>query len=284
MRTPPRTMPALVTPFHADGELDLEAHRANLQRLWDAEVRGFLLAGSTGEGPYLEPGERELLVATARAEVPEAFLLCGVAGESTRMAVAQAAEAERGGADAVLVVTPTTLARDRHDLVVAHFQAVAEATLLPVLLYSVPPVTAYELPVASILDAGSHPGVVGLKDSGGDPARIPELRPLLDTGFLVYCGASRVIVVSVHEGAYGAITASANYAYHLVAAAVEGDPDAQANLALVAEVVEHHGVAGTKHAANLLGLHAGFPRSPLRPVDDDADSEIARALTHTGLL
>ena len=66
MRTPPRLLPALVTPFTRSGDLDLAAHRYNLTFLTSQGIKGFLIAGSTGEGPYLEPGERLSLLEVAR--------------------------------------------------------------------------------------------------------------------------------------------------------------------------------------------------------------------------
>ena len=104
-------MPALITPFDAAGDLDRSAHHHNLRLLWERGIRGFLLGGSNGEGPYLEPGERRALAETARAAVPEAFLLAGLAAESVRQALSQAEEAAAGGADALLALCPTSLAR-----------------------------------------------------------------------------------------------------------------------------------------------------------------------------
>ena len=119
MRIPPNVMPALITPFTAAGELNEAAHRHNLATLQTRGCRGFLVAGSTGEGPYLEAGERRQLLAAAREELgSDPFLLGGIAGESVRQATAQVAEVTEGGADAVLVVTPTSMARFFHGAVI----------------------------------------------------------------------------------------------------------------------------------------------------------------------
>ncbi len=284
MRVPPRILPALVTPFTGDGELDLAAHRHNLRTLRGRGVTGFLLAGSTGEGPYLEPGERARLVAAARTELGDApFLLCGVAAETTRAALAQAREAAAAGADAVLVMTPTTLVRGRHRLVADHLAAVAEEGGLPLLVYSVPPVTAYEIPVETVRDLARHDGVVGMKDSGGDAGRVPLLGDLLDTGFLLFCGASPAVGAAVAAGAYGAITASANYAASLLESILAGDAAAQVTLTRLTAAVERHGIVGTKTAAAALGLRPGLPRAPLRPPATAVVEEIRRALAEAGL-
>ena len=103
-------MPALITPFSDGGDIDADAHASNVALLSSRDVEGFLIAGSTGEGPYLEPGERRTLVALAREAATGAYLMCGLSAESLRAAIAQIHEAAEGGADAVLVPTiPTTL-------------------------------------------------------------------------------------------------------------------------------------------------------------------------------
>ena len=107
-------LPALVTPFAGNGNLDLDAHASNLTALSDRGITGFLLGGSTGEGPYLEDGERLALLETARATLGDSpFLLSGIMSESLRGALRQIEEAASGGADAALVLTPTSLTRGR---------------------------------------------------------------------------------------------------------------------------------------------------------------------------
>lgn len=284
MQPLPTTLPALVTPFDTRGDLDEDAHRANVVSLTERGVAGFVLAGSTGEGPYLEDGERFRLVSTIRSELGAGVpVVCGIAGESTRMALHQAQEAATGGADAVLVMTPTTLARGRSPAVLRHFSFVADESPLPVLLYSVPPVTGYVLPIEAVLEAAGHPNVIGMKDSGGDATRVDELVELIGPEFIFYAGASRAVHDSVARGATGAITASANYAPGLVAAAASGDEQAQETLTSLTRVVEVEGLPGTKTAAHLTGLQTGPPRRPLAPVPPAAREGIAAALRSAGL-
>lgn len=280
----PTTMPALVTAFDDEGRIDERSHRTNLVTLSERGVAGFVLAGSTGEGPYLEPGERRHLTAASRDELgPNVPVVCGIAAESTRMAHAQVEEAAAGGADAVLVMTPTSLGRGRAAVAIRHFVAVADRSPLPVLLYSVPPVTGYELPVDAVLELAPHPNVIGMKDSGGDATRVDGLRAVIGPDFVFYAGASRAVLDSIARGATGAITASANYASGLVAAAVSRDDRAQATLSSLTAVVEAEGMPGTKMAANLTGLNAGAPRLPLVPVSAESRERILAALAAAGL-
>lgn len=282
MRTPPRAMPALITPFTTDGDLDLGAHAGNLERLTAQGAGGFLLAGSTGEGPYLEGGEREQLIATARATLGEtAYILCGISAQSVRQAMCQIEELVAGGADAALVLTPTTLARGNHDAVALYFIEVAEASPLPVYLYSAPAVTAYEIPVETVRLLAPHPNILGMKDSGGRPVRIQELSRSIGEPFMMFSGASRALALSLAAGGYGAISACSNYAFRLVAELIEAAEVStaraerlQSDLTALIGPIEAHGIVGTKAASAAMGLTAGYPRLPLRPLPDEALAEI----------
>ncbi len=282
----PRYLVALLTPFTANGELDLEAHRHNVTTLWAAGVRGFVLGGSNGEGPYLETDERRRLLAAARDTLgPDAHLMCGVMGETVREANRQIAEAAEGDANAVLCLTPTTLARNRHDVVERFFRTVADESPLPVILYSVPNTTAYNLPEESASSLAAHPAVAGMKDSSGDPVRMQRLVASTPDGFPLWSGSSQALTLAVTAGAHGVITGSGNYTPQLVletlAAALE-DPlrarPLQQRLSGISRVVEGHGIPGVKAAARAAGLHAGHPRSPLEAVSADVARSLASAV------
>ena len=274
-------MPALVTPFDKGGDLDLDAHSHNLATLVEKGVQGFLIGGSTGEGPYLERGERERLVSTAREELGDKpFIACGVSVESLRAAKVATSEAAEAGADAALVMTPTSLARGRHDWVHRFYEELGEAATLPVMLYSVPGVTAYELPLDAVIALSSRPGISGMKDSGGDTVRAQQIAMATSDDFHLFAGASRALSLSVASGARGAITASGNYAPKLVQEVVDlarksidKSEEAQERLTGLSSTVEARGVAGIKLAAEVAGLRPGWSRAPVWPLEgEDAES------------
>ncbi len=222
MRTPPHFMTALITPFDESGDIIVEAHHHNLLLQTKRGVTGFVIAGSTGEGPYLEAGERALLVGAARNELgSEPFLMCGVAAQSVRQAVSQLTEVAVAGADAALVMTPTTLARGNHDAVRRFYEAIADTTPLPIFLYSVPAVTGYDLPAEYAAELSAHPNIVGLKDSAGVALHTKQVAVASVDDFLVYSGSSSALTQAIAGGAVGAITASANYLPELVSAVVQ---------------------------------------------------------------
>lgn len=260
-------MPALVTPFDEAGELDLDAHAHNVAHLASLGVEGFVLGGSNGEGPYLEEGERRRLVSEARAAAPDCYLMAGVMAETVRGALRQLEECE--GADSLLVLTPTTMARNRSPYVVDFFRRVADAATPPVFLYSVPPNTAYSMPVELVTELAGHPGIVGMKDSSGDVVRLQAIVNATPDDFVLFSGASAAATGAVTVGCHGVITGSTNYVPQLVAATVAGAPDRelQRRLSRVSAGVEQHGVPGVKAAAAAIGLRPGYPRLPLAPLD-----------------
>lgn len=278
---PPAALPALVTPFDVAGDLDAAAHDHNIGFLAEGGVTGFLIAGSTGEGPYLLPGERGNLLSIARGRAPDAFLLCGIAAQSVAQARQQIRELSE--ADAALVVTPNMFAPTTDDQI-RFYRAVADGAALPVWLYTVPAVTGYNLPVDAVIALSAHPNIVGIKDSSGMPERIAEMRQNCPNDFMIYAGASRALAASRRVGADGAITASCNYAFNRVDGLVGHSPDDEAVDALQAElteltaVVEAHRIPGTKIAATRAGLIAGTPRAPLEPLAGGAAAEVADAV------
>jgi 4-hydroxy-2-oxoglutarate aldolase len=285
MRIPPTVMPAIITPFGEDEAIDPSAHAHNVARMWDRGIGGVVIGGSNGEGPYLGGGERRLLAEEARNAVPEIFVMVGVAAESERAARASIAEAEQAGADAVLVMTPTTLVRHRADLIEAFYSDLAEVSRLPIFLYSVPRVTAYDLPLDIAIRLAEHPNIAGIKDSGGDAAKCAAMAAGTGEGFLVFCGASAAIVEAVAGGAHGAITASTNYAPELVADVVAQTlPEAQARLTPLTAAVEGLGVPSVKYAAGRVGFQPGVPRRPLRPLTSEQEAVVDDALSAAGLI
>ncbi|MBW3666987.1 MAG: dihydrodipicolinate synthase family protein [Actinobacteria bacterium] len=284
MTIPPRYMPALITPFTRGGEIDLEAHRHNLAVLIAEGIEGFVLGGSNGLGPYLEPGDREQLIGAGKRFTTH--LMCGIAAESTRVALAQVAEAEEAGADSLLVLTPTTAARGRDEAIVGFYREIAERAELPVFLYSVPPVTAYSMPAELVERLARHENIHGMKDSSGDVVRLQTIVEATPDSFLLYSGASRALSAAIAVGCHGAITGSGNYLPSLVLETMEaaGDDPTQARrlqkrLSRISAEVEAQGIPGVMAAARAAGLEPGYPRLPLTRLSRGAETAIAKLIT-----
>lgn len=276
-------MPALISPFTRDGDLDVEAHEHNLSTLVEVGIEGFVLGGSNGQGPYLEPGDRRHLITAGKRF--KTHLMCGIAAESTRMALAQVAEAEEAGADSILVLTPTTVARGRDDAIVGFYSDIADQVGVPVYLYSVPPVTGYSLPVELVEKLAGHENIHGMKDSSGDVVRLQTIVERTVESFRLFSGASRALSAAMAVGCYGAITGSGNYLPALVLETMEAagtDPERarrlQKRLSRISAEVEAHGIPGVMAAARATGLEPGFPRLPLTRLSHGAQSSIEQLL------
>ncbi len=140
-------VPPLVTPFRPDGSLDRAAFEGNLELLKDAGLAGFLVLGSNGEAAGLEEPEKLELVAAARRALPGRFLLAGTGTESTRGTVDLTRKVADLGADAALVLTPHFYrGRMSEEALRRHYAAVADASPIPIYLYSVPAFTGLTWP------------------------------------------------------------------------------------------------------------------------------------------
>ncbi len=276
-------MPALITPFTRGGEIDTKAHTHNLRVLAEAGIAGFVIGGSNGEGPYLEPGERARLVKAGRRR--NAHLMVGVSAESTRVALRQVQEAVDAGADSVLLMTPTTLARGRDEAILRFYRTVADMSPLPLFIYSVPSVTGYSLPIELVWRISRHEKVIGMKDSSGDVVRLQSIIDAAPADFILYSGSSRALTAAIAVGCHGAITGSGNYLPRLVLETMEAARESpekarklQRRLSAVTADVEVHGIPGVKAAAKAAGLDPGYPREPLTRLSKGAETSIAKLI------
>lgn len=163
-----RVLTAMVTPFTADGELDLDAAAGLASRLVDQGNDGLVISGTTGESPTTTEAEQEaLLRAVIEAVGDRATVVAGVGTNDTRHTVELAAMAEKAGADALLVVTPYYSKPPQSGLL-AHFRAVADATGLPVMLYDIPGRSGVPIQVETMLRLAEHPRIVATKDAKAD--------------------------------------------------------------------------------------------------------------------
>jgi 4-hydroxy-2-oxoglutarate aldolase len=281
-------IPPLATPFRSDGGLDLAAFEANLAALSAHTFGGFLLLGSNGEAVSLEPAETQALVAAARRSLPGRFLLVGTGRESTLATIVATRAAAELGADAALVVTPHFYrARMTPEALRRHFDAVAEASPVPVYAYSVPAHTGLAWPLELAASLAAHPRIAGLKESSGDVALLARIVASVPASFEVACGNAPAFYPALCVGAAGGILAVANCAPRVVLALerafAAGDHARarriqQALTPLAAAVTTGYGVAGLKLALDLVGFRGGSVRAPLLPAPAGAAEEIRQLL------
>src|SRR5689334_21280323 len=181
-----RVLTAMVTPFHDDGSVDLESAARVAEHLADHGHDGVVVSGTTGESPTTTTEEDgRILRAVVEAVGDRLTVVAGVGTNNTAHSVELAAQAEKVGAHGVLLVTPYYNKPTQPGLI-AHFEAVANASALPVMLYDIPGRTATTISEDTYLRIANHERVVAVKDAVGDLAR--GVRIMDRTGLSFYSG------------------------------------------------------------------------------------------------
>ena len=203
----------VVTPFNRTGGLDEGFFRENLEHYAGCGLSGILVAGSTGEAPYLTEAERLRLIDIARQVVkPPEMLLVGTGLESTSATLRLSREAVERGADALLVLTPNYYkARMDGDALVAHYRLVASGVRRPVLIYSIPQFTGLEVDPGTIGKLSRLPNVVGLKESSGKLDFVRAVLGRVRPGFRVLVGSVPILYDSLRAGAVGGVLSQATF-------------------------------------------------------------------------
>jgi 4-hydroxy-2-oxoglutarate aldolase len=279
----------VVTPFNRRGDVDEGAFRENLSRISGIGLAGVLVAGSTGEGPYLTEQERLRLVEVARevVKLPE-LLMVGTGLESTSGTLKLSRESIARGADALLVITPSYFKPQMDSAaLVGHFRTVAAGVKKPVVIYYIPQYTGLELDVATIVRLSRLPNVVGLKDSAGNMDFLRSILSKVRPDFRVLVGAVSIFYDALCAGAVGGVLGQAHFAPSLCVGLYEAylhDRSKEARelqrrlVPLAQKINVPHGVPGIKAALDLYGGHGGPPRLPLLPVSAKVKKEIAAVL------
>ena len=169
--------PALTTPFYPDGRLYLKKLEHNVDRYSRTPIAGMTILGSTGEVVMLsEDEQREVLRVAVETAAGEKVLLAGVGHESAIKTVEAAEYAAKLNYDVALIRTPHYYRPQmKPENLLAYYRFVADRSPLPVLLYSVPPFTAYDLPVEVIVELAEHPNIIGIKESSGIVEKIADV-------------------------------------------------------------------------------------------------------------
>lgn len=168
---------AATTPFTGDGKLFLHKLERNIERLSRTAITGIVMLGSTGEAVMLSDTEsRDVLKSASQAAAVEKVLIAGIGRESLIETLRLADFAGEHGYDAVLVRTPHFYRPQmRTKEMLNYYRMVADRSPLPVLLYSIPAYTLYDLPVEVVAELAQHPNIIGIKDSSGKIERIQGL-------------------------------------------------------------------------------------------------------------
>ena len=284
---------ALLTPF-ADGALDEKAFGDFVEWQITEGSHGLVPVGTTGESPTVTHEEHrriiEICVEVTAGRVP---VIAGAGSNATAESVSLARFAEEVGADAVLSVVPY-YNKPTQEGMFQHFSAVAAATGLPILLYSVPGRTVSDLSIDTIARLReAHDNIVGVKDATANMERASLTRARLGADFILLSGEDMTALGFIAHGGTGCISVTSNIAPRLGAqfqnACQQGN---YAEALLLQDRLVHlhknlfleNNPGGVKYAASRLGLCRNEFRLPLVPISRANEEAIDKALSHAGLL
>src|SRR4029453_5451577 len=291
---PPGILAAVTTPFTADASaVDEAALTAQAEWLIGSGIHGLVPCGTTGGFPTLTPDEHrrviELYVKAAAGRVP---VIAGVGALSTAGAIALAQDAERLGADAVMVVPPFYDPLDFATLT-TFLRAVAESISLPIVYYNVPGATGIRLDADQIAELGEIDGVDYLKDTSGDAVTLTDLLVSRTDKIKAFNGWDPLTFIGIASGAEASVWGAAGVVPELAVRlwdtlAVKGD------LAEAREQWRHlwaisdflasvNYVAGVKAGLELVGHPAGPPRAPIHPLSVEQRRAFAAILERAGV-
>ena len=283
---------ALVTPFRG--------HKVDYDRLeqlidWqiEAETDALIVLGTTGEPCTITPSERSAIIECAvtrcAGRVP---IYAGTGSNCTRTAIEQSIEAQRLGADGLLVVTPY-YNRTSHRGLIEHYSAIADSVDIPIIVYNVPGRTGLNLPPEVMLELAKHPLLCGFKEAATNPAQLMRLFELLGDGIAIYSGNDDLVLPMMALGARGVISVAANVApaqVHAMAMGwLRGETDASRRLQfdllpLIRALFSEVSPIPLKAALAMMGRIADELRLPLVPLDDARRDALRREMQKLGLI
>lgn len=270
----------VVTTFQESGELDRTGFEENIRNHLDAGMTGVVVTGSTGEAALLDEKERSSLVEVARHAVPsDRRLIVGTGAESTRVTQRLTRIAAERGADAVLVVGPHYYGQKAVALR-DHYTAIADASPVPVILYSIPKYMHFALSPQLVAELARHENIIGIKDSSGDLELLAGYLKAQSENFTVLTGNGSTFQRALEMGARAGILAVSLFASSLAIEVFETrSAQVQERLTpLSARIVSEMGIAGVKAALDRVGLVGGPVRSPLTPLGAAGLAEVTELL------
>lgn len=277
-----------VTPFKADGSVDVDMLKELIDRLIDSGVHAIAPLGSTGESAYLSDEEWETAARSSLAAVAGRVpTVVGISELTTVGAIKRARFAERAGADAVMVL-PVSYWKLTEAEIIAHYAAIGEAVSVPIMLYNNPATSGIDMqPELIARICQGVPSVTMVKESTGDLQRMHRLKQLTDGTIPFYNGSNPLALAALNAGAAGWCTAAPNLNAELPLAlydAVKRNDVVNARLTferllpLLQFIVRIGLPTSVKAGLALQGIDAGEPRLPLRPLPSAAVGQLSDIL------
>jgi 4-hydroxy-tetrahydrodipicolinate synthase len=278
-----RVLTAMVTPFRADGSLDLDAAQRLATHLVEHGHDGVVVSGTTGESPTTSDGEKEqLLRAVVEAVGDRARVVAGTGSNDTHHTVELSRSAEKAGAHGLLIVTPYYNKPPQESLV-RHFETAVDAVDLPVILYDIPARTGTPIEYDSLMRLAEHERILAVKDAKGD--LFEGSRVMAGTDLAYYSGDDPMNLAWLTHGGTGVISVVGHVHgddYAAMVAAIDRGDLAEAlgihrRLIPSVRAIMDKGSQGAIRAKAALQLLGVIPERTVRmPLLDATDAEVAR--------
>jgi len=284
---------ALVTPMHANGDVDWAALEKLVRWHLDNGTHGIVPMGTTGESATLDTDEHlKVIQRTIEIVAGQVPVIAGTGSNSTSEAIHQTQAAARFGTDACLIVTPYYNKPTQEGLY-QHYKAISAACDVPVVLYNVPPRTACDMKAETVGRIAALPGVIGIKEACGDPERVAQIKAVTPQGFIMLSGEDAQTLRMMELGATGTISVTANVLPKKMAqfcsAFLDGDTAAAAELDRQMQPIHQilfveTSPAPTKWALLEMGMIERGIRLPLVELSEGNRPELLRRLRAIGAL
>lgn len=283
----------MITPFHADGSVDLEGAAKIARRLAETGSDGIVVTGTTGESPTLTTEEKLSLYRVVKDAVGAGTsVVAGTGNYCTAESMELTRRAEQAGVDGIMAVVPYYNNPPQEGLY-RHFKAIAESTKLPVILYNIPARSPRNMEAETTIRLAEIPNIVAVKEASGKLEQIAEIIARTPDRFRVYSGDDSATLPLMSMGGYGIISVAA----HLVGREIKEMIEAFAG-GQVAEAAALHGrllplfqacfcapnPIPLKAGLAALGLPAGPVRLPLIDADEKVTATITGAMKDFGIL
>ena len=285
---------ALVTPFHEDGAVNYEKLSELIEEQIEKGTDALIICGTTGEASTLSHEEHLDVIAHAVKAVNKRIpVVAGTGSNCTETAIYLSQEAEKSGADGLLIVTPYYNKATQKGLI-EHYTMIAESVSLPIIMYNVPGRTSCNiLPETAVTLAKNVKNIVGIKEATGNLSQVARLMALADGCIDLYSGNDDQIVPILSLGGKGVISVLSNVApaqtHEICASYFAGDVKKSCELQLAAIPLVNAlfcevNPIPVKAALNLMGKEAGPLRMPLTQMEPENQERLLKAMKEYGIL
>jgi len=284
---------ALITPMHADGSINYPLMGELIERQISGGTSALIICGTTGEASTMTDEEHiECIRFAAEKSAGRAKVIAGTGSNDTAYMVELSVEAEKAGADALLLVSPYYNKTSQRGLV-KHFGAVAEKTVIPIMLYNIPSRTGVNIAPETFKELAKYPNVTAVKESGGDVAYFATL--IAESGLDVYSGDDYMNVAAMALGAKGVVSVMGNIipdvVHNICRLCLENNLLEAGRLQLKYERFMYaQGLfmdvnpIPVKQALRLMGIDAGSARLPLCDMEEAKINMLKTEMEKIGLL